>query len=149
MTHLSKARYLAEHPDALAVYCSDGRFTGAVSDLSAELGFERLDTLTLPGGPALFDTASASLMVSDAIRKAASFLIEAHRIEHVTLLSHQGCGYYRSQFFHEDEETRYARQLADLRNGAAWLRASHRGVDVVAYHARPHEGHVLFERVDC
>ena len=34
--HTSKLAYLAEHPDALAVYCSDGRFTGAVAELLAE-----------------------------------------------------------------------------------------------------------------
>ncbi len=145
----SKIPYLPEHPDALAVYCSDGRFTAAVAELCTDLGFGRLDTLTIPGGPALFETASSSLITVDVIRRAASFLIDAHHIEHVTLLAHHGCGYYRSQFFHESEEGREARQLADLRSAAAWLRASHRAVEVVAYFARPSAGRVLFEPVDC
>lgn len=147
--HQSKLPYLPEHPEALAVYCSDGRFTGAVGELCAELGFDRLDTLTIPGGPGLFEMASSPLTAVDTVRKAASFLIEAHHIKHVTLLSHQGCGYYRSQFFHENDDERFARQLSDLRSSASWLRASHRGVEVVAYHARPFEGRVRFDPVDC
>ena len=35
-----------EHPTALAVYCSDGRFTESVEELLRALGHERLDTLT-------------------------------------------------------------------------------------------------------
>ena len=145
----SKLPYEQGHPDALAVYCSDGRFTGAVAELLASNGYDRLDTLTIPGGPALFEMGSSSLTAVDTTRKAASFLIQAHAIKHVLLLSHHGCGYYKSQFFHEAPDVLEARQLSDLRTGAAWLRASHPGVEVVAYFMRPHDGHVSFDRLDC
>ena len=49
----TNAHYDAAYPDALAVYCSDGRFTRAVDELLAKLGHPRLDTLTIPGGPGL------------------------------------------------------------------------------------------------
>ena len=45
-----RMRFEATHPEALAVYCSDGRFTDAVEELLHHLGYTRLDTLTLPGG---------------------------------------------------------------------------------------------------
>lgn len=31
--YVSKEKFEASHPDALAVYCSDGRFTDAVEEL--------------------------------------------------------------------------------------------------------------------
>lgn len=145
--------YDPEHPDALALYCSDGRFTNAVSELLRSLGYPRLDTMTIPGGPALLEMGSAGLLEVDAIRKSMSFLITAHHIEHVTLLAHHGCGYYRAQFAYEDADAIHARQLADLRAGAAWLRAVHRGVEVACYFARPlgerGDAIVDFELVDA
>ena len=75
--------------------------------------------------------------------------LDAHEIKHITLLAHHGCGYYRAQFFHEAPDLLRARQIADLRNSAAWLRASHRDVEVVAYFARPEDGHISFDPIDC
>jgi hypothetical protein len=141
-------RYDHEHPDALALYCSDGRFTNAVAELLRSLGYPRLDAMTIPGGPALLEMGSAGLMEVDVIRKSTSFLITAHHIEHVTLLAHQGCGYYRSQFAFEDAAAIHERQLADLRAGANYLRAVHRGIQVACYFARPEGGFVEFELVD-
>jgi hypothetical protein len=143
----SKVAYDASHPDALAVYCSDGRFTNAVAELLKKLGYERLDTLTIPGGPALFDMGTSSLTEVDTVRKATHFLVVGHHIKHITLLAHEGCGYYKTQLSHEVPEAIYERQLADLRSGAAWLRAVHAGIDVKTFFARPRTGHVLFETV--
>lgn len=132
--------YDPEHPDALALYCSDGRFTNAVAELLRCLGYPRLDTMTIPGGPALLEMGSAGLGEVDAIRRSMTFLITAHHIEHVTLIAHQGCGYYRNQFSYEDAAAIQARQLADLQAGANWLRAVHRGIQVACYFARPEGG---------
>ncbi|MFO0618212.1 MAG: carbonic anhydrase [Polyangiaceae bacterium] len=141
-------QYDHEHPDALALYCSDGRFTNAVAELLRSLGYPRLDTMTIPGGPALLEMGSAGLMEVDVIRKSTSFLITAHRIEHVTLLAHQGCGYYRSQFAYEDAAAIFERQLGDLRAGANYLRAVHPRVEVACYFARPEGGFVEFDRIE-
>ena len=51
MTFQSSTPYEPSHPKALAIYCSDGRFTQPVEDLLHSLGHARLDTCTLPGGP--------------------------------------------------------------------------------------------------
>jgi hypothetical protein len=53
--------YDRTHPAALAIYCSDGRFTRAVERLLKSLGHSRLDTMTLPGGPALLNPWPADL----------------------------------------------------------------------------------------
>jgi hypothetical protein len=149
MTHVeSNFPYDATHPDALAVYCSDGRFTNAVSELLHGFGYDRLDTLTIPGGPGLFEMATSSLTDVDVVRRAASFLITGHHTKHVTLLAHEGCGYYRSQLSHETPENIVARQLADLRNARAWLKAVHAGLDVKAFFCRPKSGQILFEPIE-
>jgi hypothetical protein len=74
----AQAEFDPHHPAALALWCSDGRFTGAVEELLRSLGQPRLDTMTLPGGPALLETTSSSITGVDIAREAASFLIKAH-----------------------------------------------------------------------
>ncbi len=148
LTISSEAPFDATHPDALAVYCSDGRFTVAVEELLHGLGYPRLDTLTVPGGPGLFEMSTSSLTDVDMVRRAARFLIVGHDIKHIALLAHEGCGYYKAQLTHESPDGIRARQLLDLRNGAAWLRACHPGVEVTSFFARPAAGHVAFETVE-
>ncbi len=145
---VAKVPYRADHPDALAVYCSDGRFTGAVAELLARLGYDRLDTLTIPGGPALLELASSTYTDMDAVRGAARFLIEGHEIKHVTLLAHQGCGYYKRRYGFDSADGIMSRQLADLRAAASWLDAVYPRIEVVSYFARAAGERVAFDRVD-
>jgi hypothetical protein len=91
------ARFDPSHPTTLAIYCSDGRFTHAVEDHCEDLGHERIDTMTLPGGPSLLTTWPADLSEVHVFSRAAQFLIEAHGIKHVFLFAHEGCGFYRAR----------------------------------------------------
>src|SRR3954447_985255 len=97
----AKVPFDATHPHALAMYCSDGRFTEAIEELLHSLGHPRLDTLTIPGGPALLDLTSSNLDGVEVMRTAASFLIKGHAIKQVVLLGHDGCGYYKARFPYE------------------------------------------------
>jgi hypothetical protein len=137
----------ATHPHALAMYCSDGRFTEAVEGLLRHLGHPRLDTLTIPGGPALLDLTSSGLGAVDVMREAASFLIRGHAIKHVVLLGHEGCGYYKARYTYESAESMRRRQLSDLRQAAHWVRGEHEGLTVGCYFAVPEGDHVRFEEV--
>ncbi len=92
--------------------------------------------------------ATSSLTDVDMVRRAARFLVVGHGIKHIALLAHEGCGYYKAQLAHESGEALRGRQLTDLRNAAAWLRACHPGVDVSSYFARPSAGHVVFDSVE-
>ncbi len=141
------------HPNALAVWCSDGRFTHAVEELFESLGEPRLDTLTLPGGPALLDMTSAGMTSLDVVREATSFLVKGHHIQRVVLIAHAECGYYKSRFGYESPESMRRRQLADLRGASRWLRTTHAGIHVLCYFAEIDEaagGHgVRFEPADA
>ena len=143
----TKAPFDAKHPDALAVYCSDGRFTDAVEELLHGLGHSRLDTLTIPGGPALLDLTSSNLGAADVMREAATFLIRGHHIAHVVLLGHAGCGYYKARFPYESPESMQRRQLDDLRQAARWVSANHDGLTIATYFATPEETNLRFDEI--
>ena len=144
---VTKVRFQKEHPDALAIYCSDGRFTEAVEQLLAALGHARLDTLTTPGGAALFNARSAGFADWDSLSRAATFLIRGHHIEHVVLLAHAGCGHYRARAIGKSDDEIAHEQIADLRTAAEVLRNAHPSLDVRLYFARPHDGTVAFDEI--
>lgn len=137
-----------EHPDALAVYCSDGRFTQAVEALLLDLGYSRLDTLTIPGGAALLDHTSASLGGVETVRGALSFLIRSHKPAHVVLVAHESCGYYKSRLPYESAESMLRRQIADLCAAARWVRGEHGAIDVTKFYARRTTTGVEFVHVE-
>lgn len=135
-----KVPFDASHPRALAVYCSDGRFTEAVRLLLLELGHDRLDTLTIPGG-----AATLNLLL---VRGAASFLIRGHGIEHAVLIAHEDCGFYRSRGKGRAAQELERAQLADLSTSSRMLARTHPGLRVSLFFARPREGGVTFSRLD-
>jgi len=148
VTFQAEAKYEAAHPSALAIYCSDGRFTHAVEELLESLGHDRLDTMTLPGGPGLLNHISASYAEADVATKAASFLIKGHSITSVVLLAHAGCGYYRNKRAHDTPEQIRTRQIDDLRIAARSLRRVSADLNVRLYYAQPHKDRVAFEPID-
>jgi hypothetical protein len=135
------------HPSALAVYCSDGRFTNAVEELLHHRGHSRLDTLTIPGGPGLLNLWSAQFSDMDAVSRAASFLISGHALTHVVLLAHQGCGYYRARYAARSPKQIMEQQLGDLRTAGRLLRTSHSNLSIELYYAVVRDGRVVFEVV--
>jgi len=143
----TKSTFRADHPPALALYCSDGRYTGPVEELLLHLGHERLDTLTLPGGPGLLSMSSAAFVELDATKRGASFLIAGHGIRDVFLIAHEGCGYYRSRNPRKDPAAIARIQREDLRAAAGTIETSHANVATHLYYARPHDGRVTFDPV--
>jgi hypothetical protein len=143
----SRTPFDPTYPPALAVYCSDGRFTQAVEELLHELGHPRLDTMTMPGGPALLNRLSATYAEGDAVGRATSFLIRSHGIKEVALLAHAGCGYYKARRPSDTPEQHHARQLDDLRAAARTLLKVEPTLHVRLFYAQPTDGRVRFEPV--
>jgi len=133
------------HPQALAVYCSDGRFTRAVEALLCKLGHDRLDTMTLPGGPALLCTSGANLSEVDTFTRAAHFLIEGHHIGHAVVIAHEGCGYYRNRYGRMAAAQIERLQHEHLQAAARVLLRRHPELTVERFYARVAESRVVFE----
>lgn len=144
---VSAVPYQADHPKSLAVYCSDGRFTEAVEELVRHLGHGRLDTLTVPGGPALLNPLHALYSECEVLTAACAFLIEGHHLEQVVLLAHSGCGHYKGRYFAMDEAFLEARQREDLLAAAQALGARFPRLVVQSYYARAAGGRIRFEPV--
>lgn len=143
----SKVAFDKKHPAALAIYCSDGRFTDAVEELVHGLGHMRLDVMTLPGGPALLDLGSASFSALEAMRTSASFLVRGHGTQHVVLVAHEGCGYYRERYRFETPEEIVRQQLDDLRTAKTWLMGAHPDLKISLYFAKPEGGKITFQEL--
>jgi hypothetical protein len=144
----SKTTFDPAHPSALAIYCSDGRFTEPVEELLRHLGNPRLDTLTMPGGPGLLNMLTAGFMEVEAMKDAATFLIRGHAIKRVVLIAHEGCGYYKRRMSGLLPERVKARQIEDLAAAAEALTNACRGIEVVRFYARVEGGRVVFEAGD-
>ena len=127
-----------KHPNALAVYCSDGRFTGAIEEHMRSLGHARFDTLTVPGGPAMLHMGGmASVMHVDGIRNAAQFIAQGHGIKHVVLFAHESCGWYRSKTSHLGDAAAICEdQRSNMKLGARWVWNSLGIDDVRCFYAR-------------
>ena len=143
---VSPSDYNSVYPTHLAVWCSDGRFTKAVEDLLRGDGHARFDTLTLPGGPALFTGRSASPSDLDTMTTSAEFLISAHKIEHIVLIAHENCGYYRRLLGPAATDAAiHARQEDDVRRAAATLKRLHPRLRVDGWYASVDSGKVAFD----
>jgi hypothetical protein len=138
----------ASHPPALAVYCSDGRFTGAVEELLRGLGHPRLDTLTIPGGPGLLNHKTSGYTDCDVCSKSAEFLIREHHITVVVLLAHAGCGYYGRKFPDLTPDQLRDRQIHDLRHAWTLLADTHPRLSVQAFLAVPEGARVRFDSIE-
>ena len=148
MSITTKGPFEASYPDALAVYCSDGRFTAAVDELLAHLGHPRLDTLTIPGGPGLLNHKTSGYSDCDTFSRSAEFLIREHTITTVVLLAHAGCGFYGRKFPDLSADQIRTRQLDDLRLAERELLATHPRLRVEAFIAVPSGDHVRFDPVE-
>jgi carbonic anhydrase len=145
-TFVASEAFVASYPKALALYCSDGRFTQSVEELFQRLGRARLDTLTMPGGAGLFNVWLAGFSSSQAMMRAASFLISAHGIEQAILVAHAGCGFYKSQMQGASAEAIRDQQLSDLRLAASVCQERHPALTISLYYAVP-EKRITFHPV--
>ncbi len=147
MSIATTAPFEPSYPTALAVYCSDGRFTASVDELLATLGHPRLDTLTIPGGPGLLNHRTSGYGDCDTFSRSAEFLIREHHLTTVVLLAHEKCGFYARKFPDLSPEQIKERQLDDLRLAVRELTATHPRLKVDAFVAVPVGEHVRFDPV--
>jgi carbonic anhydrase len=148
MSITTKGPFESSYPTALAVYCSDGRFTAAVDELLEHLGHPRLDTLTIPGGPGLLNHKTSGYSDCDTFSRSAEFLIREHHITTVVLLAHDGCGFYGRKFPDLTPEQIRKRQHDDLRLAERELLETHPRLRVETFIAVPAGDHVRFDPIE-
>ena len=81
--------------NALAVYCSDGRWGLAFDEFChRHLLIPRYDRWAVPGGPAWLAMTSEDPELRQAILIQLDFLVQVHELERIVLITHHGCAWY-------------------------------------------------------
>src|SRR2546428_5917672 len=148
VSYTARTRFRNARPGVLVIYCSDGRFTGAIEELLQQIGHESMDRLSVPGGPATLTYASSGYSERDAATRACSFLIREHSIRRIVLVAHEGCAHYRERHSSLPAADVERRQRDDLQSAARALERIQAGLRLHAYFARMSAGQVTFEAVE-
>jgi hypothetical protein len=140
-------RWHPERIGALALYCSDGRWGDAFDEFChRHLQIPRYDRLAVPGGPAWI-AASPEDPALLATRIQFEFLVQAHELERVVLITHYGCAWYGHRLQQSPEEC-LPEQAEDVQAAAAVLQAWHPELSVEAYLAMRKQDSLSFHQLD-
>ncbi len=123
-----------ERIGAAAIYCSDGRWGEAFDEFChRRLQIPRYDRLAIPGGPGCFAPADAAANKQcEAALDQLGFLVQAHKLERIVLITHYGCAHYGERLGRPAEQCLPV-QLDDARAVAQTLRDWFPGITVEAY----------------
>lgn len=132
-----------EPTQAVAVYCSDGRFAEHVRDfLDHRFGLTRVDAVAAAGGPARLLEPDAEANLFEDVK----FLIHAHGLRRVVLIQHEDCGHYAHRIGLEGDAA-HGRQTDDLHAAARRLREGTSVEQIDLYFLRLSEAGVRFEPI--
>ena len=118
---------------ALALYCSDGRWGEAFDEFCHKhLLIPRYDRWAVPGGPAWLAPHNGDAAYYQAAREQLDFLVQAHQLEQIVLITHYGCAHYGHRLQQSPRECLPV-QIDDVRTAAKALRGWYPGMGVEAY----------------
>ena len=147
MNYESPIPYESERIHAAAVYCSDGRVGEHFDDfLQSGLRLPRYDRVALPGGPGCLAGHTEARLEEEGVIDELKFLVDAHGLERVILIQHEGCAFY-SRRLGVQPERMAALQRADLVRAAFQIRRVSTELDIRAYFAMRSGRGVRFESV--
>jgi hypothetical protein len=127
-----------ERPSSVIICCVDGRWFRHFEEFARahlEAG-TRTDYLAVPGGiepMTLFDLIPKDF---NFFRRRIEALVEAHGPRRIVAIAHQDCAWYRARKIGPLQIDLRARQISDLRRGAARLREMFPTVVIETYFAR-------------
>jgi hypothetical protein len=137
-----------ERVGALALYCSDGRWGEAFDEFCHQfLHIPRYDRWAVPGGPACLAPRAVNEALRGAAREQLDFLVQAHDLKRIVLITHYGCAWYSHGHGRSAKEC-LTFQREDVRAAAAELRRWYAGVRVEAYLAMVNMGWFSFHPLD-
>jgi hypothetical protein len=129
VTFVSTEPWREQRIGAAAVYCSDGRWGDAVDELCHRcLGIPAYDRFAVPGGPGWLNERAPGLgTLAWTARDQLEFLVSAHKLERIILITHWGCAFYAHRMAGPGgnlpgPETTVDAQLADVRTARMTLR---------------------------
>ena len=129
----SAKRWNPDRIGALALYCSDGRWGEAFDEFChRHLQIPRYDRWAVPGGPAWLAPQNDQLGFGQTAREQLDFLVEAHQLERIVLITHYGCAHY-GQRLGQSAEGCLAVQFEDTSAAMATLRHWYPEMRVEAY----------------
>lgn len=138
----------AQRIGALAMYCSDGRWGEAFDEFCHKrLQIPRYDRLALPGGPACLVPQDKEMGFCRGTWENLEFLVRAHKLERIVLITHFGCAYYAEQL-KQDAAACLPSQLRDLKTAADALREWFPDLQVEAYLAMRRERLLSFHQIN-
>jgi hypothetical protein len=141
-------RWQDERIGALALYCSDGRWGEAFDEFCHQhLQLPRYDRLAVPGGPAWISAPAEDQAPLRAARIHLDFLVRAHELERIVLITHYGCAWYGLKLQRSPDECLPA-QAEDVRAAAAVLRRWYPDLRVEAYLAMRKHAWLSFHQLD-
>jgi len=136
-----------ERIHAIALYCSDGRWGRAFDDFCQQhLRIPRYDRWAVPGGPAWLATGDERDDFAQAAREQLDFLVQAHQLDRVILITHFGCALYAERL-QQAPEACLAAQAEDVNSAAAALRNWYQGIRVEGYLAMQRERSLSFHEL--
>ena len=132
---------------AAAVYCSDGRFGEHFDEfLQHFLQLPRYDRVAVPGGSACLASHFDTYREEEATVSNLKFLVRAHELERVVLISHENCAFY-TQRLRTSPLQLETRQRDDLHKAIRRVQGFAHHLQVDAFFARLRAGEVVFEPV--
>src|SRR5262245_14648345 len=141
-------RWHPERIGALALYCSDGRWGEAFDEFChRHLQLPRYDRWAVPGGPAWLAARPGDEALLGAARTQLDFLVRAHSLDRIVLITHFGCAWYGQRLGWRAEDC-LPTQAADDRAAAAVLGALYPGLRLDAYLGMRVHDWLSFHRID-
>jgi hypothetical protein len=142
----STERWHPERIGALAVYCSDGRWGEAFDEFChRSLLIPRYDRWAVPGGPAWL-AVPAGLGFDHAARGQLDFLVTAHGLDRIVLITHYGCAAYLHRLSKQPDDC-LPIQLAEVATAARVLRGWYPQMRVEGYLAMRRDDHLTFHEL--
>jgi hypothetical protein len=141
-------RWRPERVRALALTCSDGRWGGAFDEFChRHLRIGHYDRWAVPGGPAWLALPPESAELERAARAQLDFLVQAHDLERIVLITHYGCAWYAQRLQRPPGHCLSA-QADDVEAAAAALSGWYPGLRVEAYLAMRQNEWVTFHQLN-
>jgi hypothetical protein len=149
----SKAPWSEKRPAVLVIACSDGRLEAQTDEfIRGKLRIAGYDRLYVPGGPGALASSGLEFLRVDHLRRECQFLLEAHEIERVVLISHSGsaqgpveamCADYRRKLAAcTADELRHQQEL-DVREVEGLLRGWRAQLQIDTYRAEVQPGRAV------